>query len=385
MTPDMLRLINEQRGINKDLDRRKPITSPSVFNNDSARPPASKNPRRIIFVRQADGSFRGQYSDGANWQTFLATVVSFATPLITYGTTFSAGSSVTTIRSDAQLKYPTALMSATSSGTITATDNTTEQTLTGSLGNFILVAGGSGGLIFDTDPTPAVQTAIVRVRPANGNLTGMSASYFSGNVATTVNQTVRVWDAQVAHTSGKIGDSAGGFNATLVASDISVLSATPAAGSGTANAMYGFRSTGPLINNATGSWADVTTVSLGGPRRLISNPTVTISKCLELECPTISATSQIGLYIKQRTAQQTATNRYGILIDTHNSGTNRWGLQCAEKIENTATDLMATASAKGFIGQYSDQAGRYFRLRGLYNGGAPSLTIDDVGTVLPVS
>jgi len=143
MSPEMLRLISEQRGINKDFDRRKPITAPTVFNNNSMRPAARDNPGRVIFVRQASGALQGQYSDGSVWQTFLATSVSFATPAITYGTSAAAGSATTTIRSDATLKYPIALMSAANSSTLTLTDDATDQTLTGSLGALNLRSANS--------------------------------------------------------------------------------------------------------------------------------------------------------------------------------------------------------------------------------------------------
>jgi hypothetical protein len=72
MSPEMLRLISEQRGINKEFDRRKPVTVPSLFDNNAQRPPAADNGGRIIFVRQANGSLQGQYSDGAAWQLFLS-------------------------------------------------------------------------------------------------------------------------------------------------------------------------------------------------------------------------------------------------------------------------------------------------------------------------
>jgi len=139
MSADMLRLISEQRQINKEFDRRKPLTSPTMFFSVSNRPDATQNGGRIIIVRNADGSLTVQYSDGLNWQSILATSISFATPAITYATTAAAGSASTTIRSDARLKFPSALMSTANSATLTLTDNATDQTLTGSLGDLNIV------------------------------------------------------------------------------------------------------------------------------------------------------------------------------------------------------------------------------------------------------
>jgi len=138
MSPEMLRLISEQRGINKEFDRRKPISSPTVFNNDSTRPAARDNAGRIIFVRQADGSFQGQFSNGADWVAFLASATSFDTPAITYGTTASSGSGIKTIRSNSRLLYPNAVMSSANLSTLTLTDDGTNQFLTGNLGYMYL-------------------------------------------------------------------------------------------------------------------------------------------------------------------------------------------------------------------------------------------------------
>lgn len=134
MSGDMLRLISEQRGINKEFDRRKPLTSPTTFFNDSNRPDATTNGGRIIFVRQADGSFQGQFSDGTNWVSFLASATSFDTPAITYGTTAAAGSGIKTLRHNSRILFPNSVMSAANLSTLTLTDDGTDQTLTGNLG-----------------------------------------------------------------------------------------------------------------------------------------------------------------------------------------------------------------------------------------------------------
>lgn len=120
------------------LDRRKPIATPSVFLDNQSRPAAEDSQGRIIFVRQANGTVQGQYSDGTAWQTFLATSVSFALPTITYATTPSAGTLGTTLRSDSVLRFPSAVMSSANSSTLTLTDDATNQTLTGNLGRLYI-------------------------------------------------------------------------------------------------------------------------------------------------------------------------------------------------------------------------------------------------------
>lgn len=134
MSSEMLRLISEQRVINKELDRRKPLTSPTTFFNDSNRPDATTNGGRIIFVRQSDGSFQGQFSDGSVWVSFLASATSFDTPAITYGTTAGAGSGIKTIRHNAALKFPNSLMSTANGELATLSDNGTDMTLATSSG-----------------------------------------------------------------------------------------------------------------------------------------------------------------------------------------------------------------------------------------------------------
>lgn len=88
----------------KELDRRKPLTSPSAFNNNAQRPEASKNPARIIFIRQANGSYKGQYSDGTAWQDFLASGTSFAAPAFVLGTVNAIGVSTMAAPADSTIR-----------------------------------------------------------------------------------------------------------------------------------------------------------------------------------------------------------------------------------------------------------------------------------------
>lgn len=317
MSADMLRLISEQRQINKEFDRRKPLTSPTIFFSSTNRPDATQNGGRIIIVRNADGSLTVQYSDGLNWQSVLATSISFATPTITYGTTASAGTASTTIRSDATLKFPTAIMSSASSSTLTLTDDATNQKLTGSLG-VIEINPTNSGYVFITTAGDMSAAQLLQVTPRiGGSVDGIKVTFANPSGART-GETYRGFNFSAA--------LAANITSCIMSSADVQFNLTPSAGSGGSNTLYQMRLTGGLINNANASFTEIVGLDISGPRRLISNPTVTASHSLRLECPTVSATEQIGLYIRQRTAQATATTRYGLKIDAQNSGTTRYAI-----------------------------------------------------------
>lgn len=342
MTPDMMRLIGEQRQINKEFDRRKPVTSPTVFVNDSVRPPARDNPGRIIFVRQANNSFMGQYSDGSVWQTFLATAVSYATPTVTFGTSYAQGSATTTIRSDATFKYPAALMSAANSSTLTLTDDATDQTLAGSLGALNVTPAGaftlnaSGRITFNLANSSSASTFIVATnatasesfamtiqgRPTAGTRTILSPNWLGASASDVFSsQVFRGWDSQFsAWVSGQI------TSCTIAPYDVSVCTIAPSASSGGSNNLYGYRCASFSINNTNATWAEVATAYFKGVRRSISSPTITTQAGVIIEPPTAATSDQIGVYVRQQTAQATATNRIGLKIDAQNSGTNKYAI-----------------------------------------------------------
>lgn len=325
----------------RELDRRKPVVEPMAVNDDVERPAAEQSPGKIIFDRV---SKRLQYSDGDDWREALASTTSFATPTLAFGTTASTGTLDTVIRSDAGLAifdttvpaaiaataatgsaafaarrdhvhlFPTSLRSTANGSTLALTDDGTNQAVTASLGSLTVVAGG--GTIFLDPNTTGGNAAVVNVRPSSTGGVGLQPNYSTTNLSS---GTVRIWNLSASHTSQLV-------SSTFVGYDMQTYSFTPSAGSDSANVIYGGRLVGPLINNATGGFTEVATLYLQGARRLAANPTVTLAGGAIIECPAISATEQAGIYIKQRTAQQVAANRYGIKIDTHNSGTARWML-----------------------------------------------------------
>lgn len=318
----------------RNLDRCKEVTQPSIFDNNASRPPAQDNGGRVIFVRQTGGTLQGQYSDGAAWQVFLVGTLSFATPTIGFGTAYAQGAATTVIRSDATLKYPAALMSAANAATAMFTDNAVDTTLTSSLGNFIFVAGGSGGLIFDVDPVSAsAVSAIVRIRPGSSNFTGLQTSYFGGNVSTTM----RAWDANMSAFAGVL------TGATIVGYDSSTFSVTPSGGSSGTNNLYCMRLTSPIITNTNATWGEAACAYFKGVRRSISTPTITTQAGVIIEPPTAATSDQIAILIRNATSEQAVatTNRIALdILASNSTAPNVYSLRTGNFVD------LSSASAK---------------------------------------
>lgn len=101
----------------------------------TANEPALSAERRLVVnspLSGTDGGANGTYTLGLSASALVSLIA--GTPANTYGTTFDAGVASTLVRTDARLKFPTAIMSAANSSTLTLTDDATDQTLTGSLG-----------------------------------------------------------------------------------------------------------------------------------------------------------------------------------------------------------------------------------------------------------
>jgi hypothetical protein len=336
---DTRKLVNRVNVGLRALDRRKPIATPSVFRDDTSRPTAEGNRGRIIFVQNADGTVTGQYSDGAVWQTFLATSVSFATPTVTYGTTYSAGTLGTTIRSDARLKFPTALMSSANDSTLTLTDDATDQTLTASLGVLNIVPGtgisinfpdsAAASLVIKPNTTTAAGTVVtVQGRPAAGTRTLIGPTWFAPASSDIFSgQPFRCWDAAFPAFLGQHTSS------VFVGYDVSAMTISPSASSGADNKAYGFRATNLTIGSGNGSWAEVATAYFPGADRVLTSFKSDVLAAVIIEPPTgcnkkqdgATDVDQVGLLIRQRTAEGTApTNRSGLDVPAQNHGTNRY-------------------------------------------------------------
>lgn len=273
-------------------------------------------------------------SDGGP-NSSLTVGVNTAAPSGGYGTTALAGSAGSVLRSDARFLYPSALMSSTSNETFTFRDD--------GLDYFIDITNTHGltDLTWNIQPTTQFgvrflpdsvtapnDTVVISLRPGVGSRSGINSSITTAGGISSA--TVTAWNANMLFGSAEFD------TATLCAYRIGAISASPTVASDTANKMYGYLGANPTISNANGGWTEVAAAYFGGPKRTLSNPTVVLGAGIIVECPTVSATEQIGIYVKQQTAQQTAANRYGIKIDAQNSGTNQTGIQIAAQVGGTA-------------------------------------------------
>lgn len=286
-----------------------------------------------------------------------------------------AGTSAYAARADHVHLFPTSLQSAATASTLALTDDATNQKLTGNLG-FLEINPSDGGYVLVTTNGTGSAAQMMQITPLPSASMDALKITISNPSGVQSSQTFRGFNFAAAMAFGMTA-------CTMSAADIQ-FNLTPTAGSSGTNNLYQMRLTGGLINNANASFTDVVALDISGARRLVSGVTVTNpTATIRLECPTIGGTSQFGLYIRQRTAQVTAANRIGIRIDAQNSGTNRWSIKTSDRIENDTTDLHASASGKGLVVLASDDTTRWLRIRALYNGGAPSITIDDIGTTQP--
>lgn len=264
-------------------------------------------------VTSSDGGGGGNFTIG----------VTLAVPTFSWASAFAAGGANSLVRSDATLRFPPALISTANNTTLTLTDNGSDQTLTGTLGRVELIPE-SYIRIAPTTPDPA-QILAISMNLSAGARVGIRTDVSSAGATLAAGEVMRSWNSNFALTCTMNGATVEGYG-------MGGNTITPAGGSGAANIAYGMHLLGPTIGNANGSWDKAVGAFIEAPRRAFANPTVTYSATIEGECPTISASDQYGLWLKQRTAQQTATNRYGIKVDEQNSGTNRWGAHISDRV-----------------------------------------------------
>lgn len=175
--------------------------------------------------------------------------------------------------------------------------------------------------------------------------------------------------------------------------------------------MRGVRGTTVTVTDSFGIFADT------WPLLNISAGTYTNAAMTKMQMPTIGSTirrghwlttttgnvgtaptNAEGFYCEDITQGTSRTSYYGdgatngtptnvvtFYGASHTVGTNRWSLWGSNKVHCDTSDFIAEASGKGIIVKASDDATRYLRIRALYSGGAPTLTIDDVGTAAPTS
>ncbi len=294
--------------------------------------------------------------------------VGTAVPGIGYSASAAAeGSSNNLLRVDATLLAPTFLRSTTSASTLTLTDDAADQTLTGSLGILKIVPGSGMRIDFPNSvnasltiapgtTTAASLTAGIQGRATAGTRTLLVPNWFSpatGDIFSS--QTFRCWDAQFTAFAGQH------TNDTIVGYDAQTMTMLPSAGSGGGNNLYAFRNLTFGIYNTNATWADAAAAYFKGVRRLISSPTITTQATVIIEPPTAATSDQIGLLIRQQTAQATATNRVGIEILAQNSGTNKWSIRAFDPVQlagitmSDATDIVLNTTTGTKIGTATTQ------------------------------
>lgn len=316
-TQDMRRMVRSANLALREFDRRKPVTSPTPVNDNASRPAAESNAGRIIYVKGATPTASTfQYSDGTTWRSVLASTISFASPTITYGTTASAGALSTTIRSDARLKYPIAVMSSANSSTLTLTDDGTDMMATHSIGR--LDFSGPNGWAFRAIDGAAATAVSISGDSDAGNRTLLKSAW-SGGAASSI--TLASWDS-VPPLNGIWATS------TIVGYDMSGASVAPSATSGTDNKIYGARLRGGTAAGTNGGFTEAAACYVIGPTRSgINNPANWPLTCgIIADCPTVGRTEQTGILIRQQTGQIVATTRYGLRIEAQNSGTTKWAI-----------------------------------------------------------
>jgi hypothetical protein len=253
--------------------------------------------------------------------------------------TAATGTSAYAARGDHVHLFPPTLQSTANDSTLALTDDATDQTLAGSLGDLNVnptggftvnaegritfnLANSASASTFIVDPDTAASEAsvvLVRIRPVAGSRTGMAPNFFSPAAGDTFSGEVfRCWDSQMISFAGQH------TGCTFVGYDITTMTMAPSAGSSGGNCLYGIKNATFQINNTNASWTEAATAYFRGVRRSISSPTITTQAALIIEPPTCATSPQYGIYIRQQGAQATATTRSAIFVDAQNSGTNRF-------------------------------------------------------------
>ena len=294
-----------------------------------ATKPTAADAGRGAMIISTDAGTPPQMSDGTGWINLGGGGAAFAAPTITFGTTYGAGAAGTVIRSDSQLKFPTSLMSTLNSATLTLTDGGSNETLTSSLGGLTLDA-----LYFILDqPTGSSPTRMTVNLDPDFNSTGIKSAWSGGAISGPID--IMCWDAAFTSFSGVWASP------TILGFNQSTFALAPSAGSSGTGNYYGIRTRARIDNNNL-PWGDVAAGYFVGPRRFVTTPTITTQAGIIVEPPTADDTDQFGILIRQQPAQVPATNRFGIDILTHNSGTNRWSLRAADRVEVQSQAAQAT-------------------------------------------
>jgi len=213
----------------------------------------------------------------------------------------------------------TTLRSATTGYTLALTDDGTDMTLTGSLGNINLAP--SGHLVVAAGSAQN-QVISVQITPGSGTARGIVSSLFNG----TPTGDVTCWDASVSGFAGVFPN-----NMELAGFRSSSFSITPSSGSGTGLEAYCAHLLTPRIQNTTGTWAQVAGLYIEAQGGALSGaPNIPIAAGLIVEPSETTSADSYGIYVKEGSPifSENPTNRYGIRIGTMSPGGSpaKWGL-----------------------------------------------------------
>jgi hypothetical protein len=226
----------------------------------------------------------------------------------------ATGSSNFASRGDHVHLFPPTLRSTANASTLTLTDDATGQSLTASLGRLLV----SNELGFNFEATGAATNILSFDADISlGHITGIDCGILGGNASSLV---IRGFDNTYSAIGGTFTSS------TFVGYRTTTFSFNPSTGSNTSNNAYGVWLTSPQIRSTGGGWTNVAGALIEGPSRFVVAPTVNVAAGIITEPAAVGGTTQIGVYVRQRTAGQVGAVRAGIWIDAQNSGTSRYSI-----------------------------------------------------------
>lgn len=269
--------------------------------------------------------------------------------------TAATGSAAFAARRDHVHLFPTTLRSTANAATLALTDDGTNQTLTGSLGNLIFVPTGHVLLSNTTD--------------ADTRRVGV------GEISSTISK----FQVRMATTSSN--RAALNFVTDCNASSINI------------NAIIGTLATS--AGSGVGNASNMRAIS---PNFLVRGVNKTVASCDGLRVVTtlssddattiLTALRGVNISAPVRAGTGTIGSMWGLVMDAAPSWvTNAWTVQGQNKIECGASDFIASTNAKGFITKDSQGTPRYWRIYVDATGataGDATLSIDAAGAVTAV-
>lgn len=239
-----------------------------------------------------------------------------AIPTIGFSSVYAAGSASTLVRTDATLKAPSLLLSTPTEVVMSLSDDAVSTLQLNGTSGFTVLGFSFAQLTLTAPANAATSRLQVNIDPDFNNV-GIQSAWAGGEFE---GASYASWDAKMG------GPGSGVSDATVCGFDTSTLSLNPTGViSSGLNYFYGIRCL-PVIANNGASFTDAAAGYFRGVRRSFVSPFIAYQAGIIVEPPTAGTSAQFGILIRQQTAQATGSNRYGIYIDSQNSGTNRWSI-----------------------------------------------------------